>query len=118
MQASAGQQGEDMGSKALGFIKRIYPYAFILIGFLAPLITIIVLSTNVGTPDSNQEIRKYVAISAPIIVVSMIFLAVGSWIYFSRQPEYIVYFAITAAIFAIGMSSFSLCISMIDKQIS
>ena len=118
MQASTGQQGEDMGSKATAFIKRIYPYAFMLIGFLSPLITIIVLSTNVGTPDSNQEIRKYVAISAPIIVVSMIFLAVGSWIYFSRQPEYIVYFAITAAIFAIGMSSFSLCISMIDKQIS
>jgi hypothetical protein len=118
MQASSGQQGEDMGSKAAGFIKKILPYALILIGFLTPLITIIVLSTNVGTPDSNQEIRKYVAISAPVIVISMILLAVGSWIYFSRQPEYIVYFAITAAIFAIGMSSFSLCISMIDKQIS
>ncbi len=114
----AAPQGEDVGSKAMGFIKKVLPYALIIIGFLAPFITIIILSTNVGTPDSNQEIRKYVAISAPVIGVSMLLLAVGSWIYFSRQPEYVVYFAITAAIFAIGISSFSLCISMLDKQIS
>jgi hypothetical protein len=114
----AAPQGEDVGSKAIGFIKKILPYALMIIGFLAPFITIIILSTNVGTPDSNQEIRKYVAISAPVIAVSMLLLAIGSWIYFSRQPEYIVYFAITAAIFAIGISSFSLCISMLDKQIS
>ncbi len=114
----AAPQGEDVGSKAMGFIKKVLPYALIIIGFLAPFITIIILSTNVGTPDSNQEIRKYVAISAPVIGVSMLLLAIGSWIYFSRQPEYVVYFAITAAIFAIGISSFSLCISMLDKQIS
>lgn len=114
----AAQVSADTGSKAISFLSRYYPYALIIIGFLAPFITIIALSVNVGTPDSNQEIRKYVAISAPVIAGSMLLLAIGSYIYFSRQPEYVVYFGITAAIFAIGISCLSLCISILDKQIS
>ena len=109
---------QDTGSSATGIIKKIIPYVLIIIGFAAPFITTIILSTNVGTPDTNAEIQKYVAISAPVIGVSMLLLGIGSWMYVSRQPEYVVYFAITAAIFAIGISSLSLCISMLDKQIS
>ena len=106
------------GNKALGIVSKYLPHFLIIIGLSTPLITTIILSTNVGTPDSNQEIRKYVGISASMIVVSMTLLAIGSWIYFSRQPEYVVYFAITASIFAMATSALSLCISMINKQIS
>lgn len=116
--STAMSNNEGVGSKATGIISKYFPHVFIVIGLVMPLITTIILSTNVGTPDSNQEIRKYVGISASVIVVSMILLAIGSWIYFSRQPEYVVYFAITASIFAMATASLSLCISMIDKQIS
>jgi len=115
---SAQPQEQGFASKTGDFIKKYYPHVFILIGFLAPFISTIVLSTSVGTPDSNQEIRKYVSISAPVIAISMIMMAIGSWIYFSRQPQYVVYFALTAGIFAIGISLLALCISLIDKQIS
>ncbi len=107
----------DSGS-ALQLIKQYLPHASIFIGFIAPLVTTIILTSNVGTADSNQQIRKYVGITAPVIILSMIFLAIGSWVYFSRNPEYVVYFAITAAIFAMGIASLSLCIASIDKQVS
>ena len=116
--ATSMTSSEGVGSKAGAIINKYFPHVLILIGLSTPLITTIILSTNVGSPDSNQEIRKYVGISASVIVVSMILLAVGSWIYFSRQPEYVVYFAITASIFAMATAALSLCISMIDKQIS
>jgi hypothetical protein len=39
---------QDTGSSATGIIKKIIPYVLIIIGFAAPFITTIILSTNVG----------------------------------------------------------------------
>ncbi len=114
MQAGQSEQGPSKWDS----IKKYIPHVLIFIGFLSPLITTIVLSTNTGTADSNQELRKYVGISAPVIIISMVILAIGCFYYFSRNPEYIIYFAITAAIFAMGISNLALCVSIIDKQIS
>lgn len=116
MQAAAAGQPSS-GSK-MDTVKKYVPYVLIVIGFLGPLISTIILSSNTGTADSNQELRKHVGISATVIIICMIILAIGSVMYFSRNPEYIIYFAITAAIFAIGISNLALCISIIDKQIS
>jgi hypothetical protein len=113
MQAAQQVQGSKFDT-----VKKYTPHVLIVIGLLSPLITTIVLSNNTGTADSNQELRKYVGYSAIPVIISMIILAIGAFLYFSRNPEYIVYFAITAAIFAMGISNLALCVSIIDKQIS
>ncbi len=113
MQAAQQAQGSKMDT-----VKKYLPHVLIVIGLLSPFITTIVLSNNTGTADSNQELRKYVGYSMIPVIISMIILALGCFLYFSRNPEYVVYFAITAAIFAMGISNIALCVSIIDKQIS
>jgi hypothetical protein len=109
---------ESMGSKAGSVVSRYYPYVFIVIGFLTQFVTVVLLGLNAGSPDTNAEIRKYVGYSVIPILGSLVLIGWGMSVYFSRYPQYVVFTAITAAIFAIGIASLSLCISLIEKKLN
>ncbi len=108
---------ESFSSKAKRTMSNIAPYVLIITGFLLQFITVILMGYNVGSPDTNSEIRKYVGISLVPILISLICFGIGLAIYFSRYPQYVVFTAITAAIFAIGIASLSLCITLIEKKL-
>ena len=108
---------DSMGSKAWSATKNIAPYALIFVGFVGQFLTIVMLGMNVGSPDTNATIRKYVGISVVPIFASLCALGWGMSIYFSRYPQYVVFTAITAAIFAIAIASLSLCITLIEKKL-
>lgn len=113
----ADAPSDSFASKALATTKNILPYILIIGGFLLQLVTVILLGVNAGSPDTNSEIRKYVGISVVPILISLILLGVGGYIYFSRYPQYVVFTAITAALFAIAIASLSLCISLLEKKL-
>ncbi len=109
---------ESVTSKALAMGNRLFPYILIVSGFLLQLGTIILLGINAGSPDTNAEIRKYVGISAGPILASLLLIGVGFGIYFTRYPQYVVFTAITASLFAIAIASLSLCISLMEKKLN
>ncbi len=112
----ADAQSDSMSSKLAG-VKTIVPYVLIVGGLLLQFTTVVLLGVNAGSPDTNSEIRKYVGISAVPILISLVLLGIGCFMYFSRYPQYVVFSAITAAIFAIAIASLSLCISLIEKKL-
>ncbi len=109
---------ESITSKAWAMTGRIIPYCLIVVGFVTQLATVVMLGINAGSPDTNAEIRKYVGISAGPILLSLIFIGGGFAIYFTRYPQYVVFTAITASLFAIAIASLSLCISLMEKKLN
>jgi hypothetical protein len=97
------------------FWSRWGPKILLISGGLAWFVNIIVLGMNVGTQDTNQSIRKYVAISVVPVTVSLALLAGGLFMYFSQYPAHLPYAAIILALFAIGVSNMAVCISLIEK---
>lgn len=115
--ADAASSSDSMGQKAAAVAKNVLPYALIILGFLTQFTTVVLLGINAGSPDTNAEIRKYVGISVVPILISLIFIGIGMSIYFSRYPQYVVFTAITAAMFAIAIASLALCITLIEKKL-
>jgi hypothetical protein len=109
---------ESTTSKITAMGNKLLPYILIVIGFGTQLATVVLLGINAGSPDTNAEIRKYVGLSSIPIILSLIALAAGFAIYFTRYPQYVVFTAITASLFAIAIASMSLCISLIEKKLN
>jgi uncharacterized membrane protein AbrB (regulator of aidB expression) len=108
---------DSMTQKTAAFAKNIAPYFLIIVGFLTQFTTVVLLGVNAGSPDTNAEIRKYVGISVVPILISLILIGWGMSMYFSRYPQYVVFTAITASMFAIAIASLSLCIALIEKKL-
>ena len=79
------------------------------------LINIILLSFNIGTQDTNQDVRKYVGISLVPNIISLILIGIGMKMILSQFPAYGPTVAIVLAIVAIGISYVALCTSLIEK---
>ena len=85
------------------------------VGGIIILTNTILLGVNLGNNDNTNDLRKYVAISAVPVIVSLVLIGIGLKIYFSQYPQYLPYAAVIMALLAIGVSNMSLCISLIEK---
>lgn len=100
-----------------GFGKYL-PHIFLTIGGLIMITNTILLGVNIGDQDTNNDLRKYVAVSVVPVVISLILIGIGLKMYFTQFPQYLPYAAVFLALIAVGVSNMSLCVSLIEKTYS
>ncbi len=102
-------------STTSGSWRQYIPHGLIGMGSVLMIVNIILLSFNIGTQDTNQDVRKYVGISLVPNLISLILIGIGTKMILSQFPAYGPMVAIVLSIVAIGISYVALCTSLIEK---
>ena len=98
-----------------GTWRQYIPHAMIGLGGGLLLLNIILLSFNIGTKDTNQDIRKYVGISLVPNLISLALIGIGIKMFLSQFPASGPIVTIVMSVIAIGISYTALSTSLIEK---
>jgi hypothetical protein len=95
--------------------RQYIPHVLLGLGGVIMVVNIVLLSFNIGTQDTNQDLRKYVGISLVPNIISLILIGIGIKMILSQFPAYGPLVTIVMSVVAIGISYVALCTSLIEK---
>ena len=101
-----------------GWFSNYGPSALVIGGALLLLVNMIMLGMNVGTQDTNQDIRKWVGISIVPITIGLVLLWFGMNLYYTRFPTDMPKAALILSLAAVAIACMGVSISLIDKTYS
>lgn len=93
-------------------------YVLVVGGALLLLANVIMMGMNVGTQDTNQDIRKWVGISIVPITIGLVLLWFGMNLYYTRFPTDMPKAALILSLAAVAIACMGVSISLIDKTYS
>ncbi len=109
---------QSVAMSSTGGWRTYIPHILLGLGGVIMVTNIMLLSFNIGTQDTNQDLRKYVGISLVPNFISLILIGIGIKMILSQFPAYGPIVTIVISVIAIGISYVALCTSLIEKAYS